>query len=152
LGVRVLAGAWNFSLYHRVQTGSGVHPASYPMGTGALSLAWCSVKAQGQLYLLLNHYSWSNSEEIPHFLWKQKVHYYVTSPPREAILSQMNPIHALYCKVHSNIILPSTLRSAKCPSFSFLTKSICVSYLPFVLYVPPISFSVILCVAALFKL
>jgi hypothetical protein len=24
---------WEFSLYHRVQTGSGVHPTSYPMGT-----------------------------------------------------------------------------------------------------------------------
>jgi hypothetical protein len=24
----------NFSLYHRVQTGSGAHPTSYPMGTG----------------------------------------------------------------------------------------------------------------------
>jgi hypothetical protein len=27
------AGAGNFSLHHRVQNGSGVHPASYPMGT-----------------------------------------------------------------------------------------------------------------------
>jgi hypothetical protein len=26
-------GAGNFSLHHRVQTGSGVHPASYLMGT-----------------------------------------------------------------------------------------------------------------------
>jgi len=26
------AGAENFSLHHRVQTGSGVYPASYPMG------------------------------------------------------------------------------------------------------------------------
>jgi hypothetical protein len=32
-GVRVLAGAGNFSLHHRVQTGSVAHPASYPMGT-----------------------------------------------------------------------------------------------------------------------
>jgi hypothetical protein len=31
--VRFLAGAGNFSLHHRVQNGSGVHPASYPMGT-----------------------------------------------------------------------------------------------------------------------
>jgi hypothetical protein len=29
----VLAEAGNFSRHHRVQTGSGVHPASYPMGT-----------------------------------------------------------------------------------------------------------------------
>jgi hypothetical protein len=30
--VRFPAGAGNFSLYHRVQNGSGAHPASYPMG------------------------------------------------------------------------------------------------------------------------
>jgi hypothetical protein len=69
-GVRVLAGAGNFALHHRLQTGSGAHPASYPMGTGSLSVkvklqgreadhsppssaevkecvAWCSVRAQG---------------------------------------------------------------------------------------------------------
>jgi hypothetical protein len=33
IGVRVPAGAGNFSPHHRVQTGSGAHPASYPMGT-----------------------------------------------------------------------------------------------------------------------
>jgi hypothetical protein len=27
------AGTGNFSLHHRVQNGSGAHPASYPMGT-----------------------------------------------------------------------------------------------------------------------
>jgi hypothetical protein len=32
-GVRVPVGTGNFSLHHRVQTGSGVRPASYPMGT-----------------------------------------------------------------------------------------------------------------------
>jgi hypothetical protein len=34
-GSRVLfpTGAGNFSLHHRVQNGSGAHPASYPMGT-----------------------------------------------------------------------------------------------------------------------
>jgi hypothetical protein len=32
--VRFPAGAWNFSLHHLVQTDSGAHPASYPMGTG----------------------------------------------------------------------------------------------------------------------
>jgi hypothetical protein len=31
--VRVPAGAGNFSLHHRIQTGSGAHPDSYPMGT-----------------------------------------------------------------------------------------------------------------------
>jgi hypothetical protein len=36
--VRFPAGAGNFFLNHRVQSGSGAHPASYPMGTRALSL------------------------------------------------------------------------------------------------------------------
>jgi hypothetical protein len=31
--VRVPAGAGDFSLHHRVQNGSGAHPASHPMGT-----------------------------------------------------------------------------------------------------------------------
>jgi hypothetical protein len=31
--VRFQAAAGNFSLHRRVQNGSGVHPASYPMGT-----------------------------------------------------------------------------------------------------------------------
>jgi hypothetical protein len=31
--VRFPAGAGSFSLHHRVQNGSGAHPASYPMGT-----------------------------------------------------------------------------------------------------------------------
>jgi hypothetical protein len=32
-GVRFPTGAGNFSLHHRVQNGSGVHPASYSVGT-----------------------------------------------------------------------------------------------------------------------
>jgi hypothetical protein len=31
--VRLTAGVGNFSLHHRVQNGSGAHPASYQMGT-----------------------------------------------------------------------------------------------------------------------
>jgi hypothetical protein len=38
IGVRVPVGAGNFSPHHRVQAGSGAHPASYPMCTRALSL------------------------------------------------------------------------------------------------------------------
>jgi hypothetical protein len=34
IGVRFAVGAGNISLHHRVQTGSGAHPASYPTGTG----------------------------------------------------------------------------------------------------------------------
>jgi len=33
LGLRFQAGHMTFSLLHRVQNGSGAHPASYPMGT-----------------------------------------------------------------------------------------------------------------------
>jgi hypothetical protein len=36
--VRFPVGAGNISLHHRVQNGSEAHPASYPMGTRALSL------------------------------------------------------------------------------------------------------------------
>jgi len=36
--VPFLAGAGNFFPHHHVQTGSGAHPASYPSGTGVLSL------------------------------------------------------------------------------------------------------------------
>jgi hypothetical protein len=31
--VQLPVGAGNFSLHHSVQSGSGAHPASYPMGT-----------------------------------------------------------------------------------------------------------------------
>jgi hypothetical protein len=32
--VRFLSSTGNFSLHHRVQNGSGAHPATYPRGTG----------------------------------------------------------------------------------------------------------------------
>jgi hypothetical protein len=35
IGVRFPAGAGNFPLHHRVQTGCGVLPASYPIGNGS---------------------------------------------------------------------------------------------------------------------
>jgi hypothetical protein len=38
IGVRILAGAGNSSLRHCVQTDSGAHPPSYPIGTGDLLL------------------------------------------------------------------------------------------------------------------
>jgi hypothetical protein len=43
--VRVLGGAGNFSLHHSVQTGSGFHQASYPMGTRA---SFLGVERQGR--------------------------------------------------------------------------------------------------------
>jgi hypothetical protein len=42
--VRFLAEAGNFSLHHRVQNGSGVHPASCPMGNRGYFL---EVKGRG---------------------------------------------------------------------------------------------------------
>jgi len=55
-------GARNFSLHHRVQDGSGAHPASYPVRTGALSLGVKRVGHEAdhsQLYLhSLNMPSW----------------------------------------------------------------------------------------------
>jgi len=80
-GVRIVVGAGNFSLHHLVQTDSGSHPTSYPVGKKGSSpggnhsppssaevnawsytstpkypsMAWCSVKnkAQGQFDLYL---------------------------------------------------------------------------------------------------
>jgi hypothetical protein len=42
--VRFPTGAGNFSLHHRVQNGSGAHPASCPMGTRS---SFPGVKAAG---------------------------------------------------------------------------------------------------------
>jgi hypothetical protein len=36
IGVRFPAAATDFSLVHNVQIGSGAHPASYPISTGAV--------------------------------------------------------------------------------------------------------------------
>jgi hypothetical protein len=33
IGVRIPTGAGNFSFHHRIQTGTGAHPASYSVGT-----------------------------------------------------------------------------------------------------------------------
>jgi hypothetical protein len=56
--VRFPAGVGNFSLHHRVQNGSGAHPASYTMGSrgsfpgnkaaGASSWPLTSIQCQGQ--------------------------------------------------------------------------------------------------------
>jgi hypothetical protein len=43
-GVQVPAGAGDFTLHHRLQTGSGAHPVSYPMGTRG---SFCGGKAAG---------------------------------------------------------------------------------------------------------
>jgi hypothetical protein len=46
-GVRVPVGVGNFSLHHRVQTGSRAHPGSYPMGVRASFPGGGRVKRQG---------------------------------------------------------------------------------------------------------
>jgi hypothetical protein len=57
----------------------------------------------------------STSREIPHLLWNLKVYYRGhKNQPLIPVLSQMNPVYSLlpdFCKFHSNIILPSSLRS-----------------------------------------
>jgi hypothetical protein len=45
MGVRVPAGAGNFSLHHRLQTGSGAHPTSYPTDT---RISFSGVKWSGR--------------------------------------------------------------------------------------------------------
>jgi hypothetical protein len=80
-GVRVPTGTGNFSLHHRVQTGSVSHPASYPMGTEALSLGVkrpgreaghsppysAEVKECVELYLHFpNSFSWGGAQLKQH--------------------------------------------------------------------------------------
>jgi hypothetical protein len=51
-GVQFLAGARDFSLLHSVQTGSGNHPTSYPMGAGTPSLGVKRPGCEADHYLL----------------------------------------------------------------------------------------------------
>jgi hypothetical protein len=63
IGVQFSAGAGIFSLHHRVQTGSGVHQASYLMGSGPslpgdkAAVAWKSplISIYAEVKNLLNY-------------------------------------------------------------------------------------------------
>jgi hypothetical protein len=68
--VRFPAGAGNFSLHHRVQNGSGAHPASYPRGTRG---SFPGVKRPGHE---ADHSSPSSAEV------KERVELYLHSPIR----------------------------------------------------------------------
>jgi hypothetical protein len=93
--VRFPAGAENCSLHHRVQNGSGAHPASYPMGTrgsfpgGKAARAWSwpltSIYCRGQrmsgTILLLPQYAFmawcwlkntGTTLPLPRTLWFSK--------------------------------------------------------------------------------
>jgi hypothetical protein len=71
--IRFPAGAGNFSLHHRVQNGSGTHPASHPMGTRG---SFPGVKAAGA-------WSWQHLHLVP----RSKNEWSYTSTPEYAFMA-----------------------------------------------------------------
>jgi hypothetical protein len=92
----------------------------------------------------------STSQEIPHILWKPKVHYYINKcTPPAPILNHINPVHAssnptswrsiLLYYPYYYIILPSTFGSSKWSLFLTLPHQnpVYTSTLPHMLRVRP---------------
>jgi hypothetical protein len=88
-GVKVTARAGDFSLYHHVQTGSGAHTASYPMGTrdSSLWVKWPGHEAD---------HSPPSSVEVKN-VWS-----YTTTPPLH--------IHCMVLSWSTGITLPPPLQ------------------------------------------
>jgi len=78
----------------------------------------------------------SAGQEIPHLLWILKVHYYIhKSLPSVPILSQSTSSHSF--NINHNIILPSMPSSPKWFfSSGFVTKTVCISHLSCVCFMP----------------
>jgi hypothetical protein len=102
IGVRFPAGVGSFSLRHRVQTGSGAHSVSYPMGKGVSS----GVKRPGRE---ANH-SHPSSVEV-----KECVELYLHSPVcfHGVVISQAQGLLYLYLlyismfQLQNSVSLPS---------------------------------------------
>jgi hypothetical protein len=100
--VRVPAWAWNFSPHHCVQTGSGAHPASYPVGKGTLSLG---IKRPGRK---ANH-SPRSSAKVKN-AWS-----YTSTPP---IL-----LHGVVLRWSTETTLPHLTRNTQCWAIPHISVS-----------------------------
>jgi len=83
-GVQVPTRAGNFTVQHRIQTGSGAHPATYPMGT------------RGRKWKV---YSYSSGQGIPWLHGTPKVNYHVHRSPHHSV-----PCLTLQCSSNLHIL------------------------------------------------
>ena len=122
-----------------------LHGNSWYAGGGMTLLTYCMEQSPWET----NRFS--ASQEIPHILWKPKVHYRIHKcPPPVPVLSQLDSVHnPLPTSWRSILILSSHLRlglpRGLFPS-GFPTKTLYIhlSSLPYALHVSPISFFSIL--------